>query len=104
LPDIYSVADILAFPSKFDTFSCKVLESLSCGLPVIAFITKVPKDIIEEGFVDIWAKLNCRCAKNNRLNNSKLQKHLRKTAAKRVKKYDVESIVEQFLADVGLKD
>ena len=36
LPEIYYAADLLVFPSRFDTFSCVVLESLSCGLPVIA--------------------------------------------------------------------
>ncbi|MDR0231183.1 MAG: glycosyltransferase [Dysgonamonadaceae bacterium] len=54
LPEIYSSADLLILPSRFDTFSNVVLESLSCGLPVIAYNTKGPKDIIrdkEDGFL-----------------------------------------------------
>ncbi len=54
LPEIYSSADLLLLPSKFDTFSCVVLEALSCGLPVVSYKTKGPKDIIldnETGFL-----------------------------------------------------
>jgi len=49
LPAIYSSADFLLLPSRFDTFSNVVLESLSCGCPVIAYNTKGPKDIIRNG-------------------------------------------------------
>ena len=49
LPAIYSSADLLLLPSRFDTFSNVVLESLSCGCPVIAYNTKGPKDIIRNG-------------------------------------------------------
>ncbi len=49
LPEIYSSADILLLPSSFDTFSCVVVEAMSCGLPVIAFNSKGPKDIIGNG-------------------------------------------------------
>ncbi len=49
LPEIYSSADLLILPSRFDTFSNVVLESLSCGLPVVAYNTKGPKDIISNG-------------------------------------------------------
>lgn len=46
LPEIYSAADILLLPSRFDTFGLVVLEALSCGLPVAAYNAKGPKDII----------------------------------------------------------
>jgi glycosyltransferase involved in cell wall biosynthesis len=48
LPDIYSSADLLVFPSRFDTFGCTVLEAMSCGLPVAAFRTKGPRDLIQD--------------------------------------------------------
>lgn len=54
LPAIYSSADLLLLPSRFDTFSNVVLEALSCGLPVIAYNSKGPKDIIrneQDGFL-----------------------------------------------------
>lgn len=49
LPSIYSGADIMLFPSQFDTFGCAVLESMACGLPVAAFEMKGPRDIITDG-------------------------------------------------------
>ncbi len=42
LPDVYSAADMLSAPSRFDTFGCVVLEALSCGCPVTAYNTRVP--------------------------------------------------------------
>ncbi len=37
LSKIYSASDVLIFPSLAENFSLVVLESLSCGLPVVAF-------------------------------------------------------------------
>ena len=54
LPLMYASADLLVLPSRFDTFAMVVLEALSCGLPVIAYNTKGPKDIIrhqQDGFL-----------------------------------------------------
>ncbi len=49
LPKIYSSADILLLPSLFDTFGRVVIEAMSCGLPVAAYNTMGPKDIIYNG-------------------------------------------------------
>jgi len=105
LPAIYSAADILVFPSKFDTFSCVVLESLSCGLPVIAYSTKGPKDIIDDGVCGYLVKTEEQMCEKiiSYLSNSQQQKNFRKAAVKRAKKYDVDGIVERFVADIGLK-
>ena len=104
LPAIYSAADILVFPSKFDTFSCTVLESLSCGLPVIAYSTKGPKDIIEDGVCGYLVKNEEQMCEKiiGYLDNPKQQKDFRKDAVKRAKNYDVDGIVERFVADVEL--
>ncbi len=37
LIDIYSVADVLVFPSRQENLSNTIMESLSCGVPVVAF-------------------------------------------------------------------
>jgi len=105
LPAIYSAADILVFPSKFDTFSCTVLESLSCGLPVIAYKTKGPKDIIDDGVCGYLVKTEEQICEKiiAYLGNSEQQKDFRKAAVERAKNYDVDGIVERFMADVGLK-
>ncbi|NEW07082.1 glycosyltransferase [Paenibacillus sp. SYP-B3998] len=50
LAEIYSVADILALPSLEDNLPNMMLESLSCGTPVVAFNTGGIKDVIVEGY------------------------------------------------------
>jgi glycosyltransferase involved in cell wall biosynthesis len=104
LPEMYSAADILVFPSKFDTFSCVVLESLSCGLPVVAYETKGPKDIIEDekcGYlVKTEEKLITRLIEF--FNDEKLQKSFRKSAVERAKKYNIDDIMDRFINDIGL--
>ncbi len=47
LAEVFSAATLFLFPSWYDTFSCSLLEALSCGLPAIAFRTKGPQDILE---------------------------------------------------------
>jgi glycosyltransferase involved in cell wall biosynthesis len=105
LPAIYSAADVLVFPSKFDTFSCVVLESLSCGLPVIAYSSKGPKDIIENGVCGYLVETEEKMCKKiiAYLGNPQQQKDFRKAAVKRAKNYEVDSILERFVEDVGLK-
>ncbi len=102
LPAIYSAADLLILPSKFDTFSCVVLESLSCGLPVIAYKSKGPKDIIQdENCGYIVSSKNEMCEKIiTFFKDPKQQKSFRKMALKRVKDYDKNKIMEEFLKDL----
>lgn len=106
LPFIYSAADILILPSKFDTFSCVVLESLSCGLPVIAYKTKGPKDIIQDGKCGyIVSNIIEMCDRIiNFFNDPKLQKSFRRQALQRSKDYNKETIMKQFLKDIGFED
>jgi glycosyltransferase involved in cell wall biosynthesis len=106
LPGIYSSADLLILPSKFDTFSCVVLEALSCGLPVIAYKTKGPKDIILDG-------INGYLVNNNQdfvrkmtefFTSDTLQTTFRTNALTRAKEYDKESIINRFIHHTGLRD
>jgi len=106
LPEIYSAADVLVFPSKFDTFSCVVLESLTCGLPVIAYSTKGPKDIIEDGVCGYLVKTNEQIIDkiNTYLNGGKkLHDSFRQSAIIRSKNYDVNRIMQNFIANIDLK-
>jgi glycosyltransferase involved in cell wall biosynthesis len=106
LPEIYSAADMLVFPSKFDTFSCVVLESLTCGLPVTAYSTKGPKDIIEDGVCGYLVKTNEQIS--DRINTylkggKKLHDSFRQAAVARSKYYDVNRIMQNFIADIDLQ-
>ena len=49
LARIFPSSDVLLFPSRFDTFGRVVLEAMSCGLPVVAYDCKGPRDIIIDG-------------------------------------------------------
>jgi glycosyltransferase involved in cell wall biosynthesis len=106
LPEIYSAADLLVFPSKFDTFSCVVLESLTCGLPVIAYNTKGPKDIIEDGICGYLVNSNEQIS--NKINtylkgDKKLHDSFRQAAVARSKNYDINKIMQNFIADIDLQ-
>jgi glycosyltransferase involved in cell wall biosynthesis len=104
LPEIYSSADLLVLPSKFDTFSCVVLESISCGLPVISYKTKGPKDIIEGqdcGFVVNNVEEMIHSIERY-FTEEGLSESLKKGSIERSKYYSMERIMKQFIEDVDL--
>ncbi len=104
LPQIYSAADLLILPSKFDTFSCVVLEAMSCGLPVVAYKTKGPADIIENeksGFlVSIKDHMIHRII--SYFGDLSLQQKMKNAAIVRSKQYKKRKIMQKFLHDVDL--
>jgi glycosyltransferase involved in cell wall biosynthesis len=104
LPDIYSSADMLVLPSRFDTFCNVVLEALSFGLPVIAYKTKGPKDIIrnnKDGFlVDTLPEMQEQIAQF--LQDD--QRGIFKTSAvERAKNYNPDGIIKEMMGAVGMK-
>ncbi len=103
LPEVYSAADMLILPSRFDTFGCVVLEALSCGLPVAAYNTKGPKDIIVDGVNGYLAKGGDDIAEKiiRFLSDGKLQRSFKAQALKRAKQYDVDIILQRFFRDLG---
>ncbi|MBK7213612.1 MAG: glycosyltransferase [Bacteroidales bacterium] len=104
LSRIYSAADILILPSKFDTFSCVVLEALSCGLPVVSYMTKGPKDIIQHGVNGFLVKSlpAMITAISDYLSEPSLHKSFKRAAIRRAKDYRPDKIMNALLSDVGL--
>lgn len=104
LPEIYSSADLLILPSRFDTFSNVVLESLSCGLPVIAYNIKGPKDIIREGvdgfLVDNQHEMQERIIRF--LNDKNKKESFRRSAIERAATYNPDAIIAELLKSIGL--
>ena len=49
LVDLLSASDVYVFPSKTETFGLTIVEALACGLPVAAYNSTGPKDIIRSG-------------------------------------------------------
>ncbi len=104
LPAIYSAADVMILPSKFDTFGCVVLESLCCACPVVAYKTKGPKDIIingESGYV-VRTQAEMANAAIKILKDDAVRSKFSKNARKRSKDYYSDKIMKQFLKDVKL--
>lgn len=105
LPAIYSSADILLLPSKFDTFCNVVLEALSCGLPVIAYNKKGPKDIIRHNKCGyLVSTITEITAKAIDFLSSDSKQAFKDAALERAKDYDAQSIITELLESVGMND
>jgi glycosyltransferase involved in cell wall biosynthesis len=57
LPIVYSASDIAIIPSIQESFSLVTIESLACGVPVIAFNTTGPAEIIKHNITGYLAKI-----------------------------------------------
>jgi glycosyltransferase involved in cell wall biosynthesis len=103
LPEIYSSADLLVLPSRFDTFGNVVLEALSCGLPVVACNAKGPRDIIRDGrdgfLVNSCREMQERIVEYITCNRKEA---FRRSAAARAADYRPETIIAELLRSVGL--
>jgi len=104
LPEVYSSADLLILPSWFDTFSCVVIEAMSCGLPVIAYNTMGPKDIIRDGIDGFLVS-----GQEEMINKIKsfffdlaIQSDMSAAALKRSKDYQSDLIISDLLLNTGL--
>ncbi len=105
LPSVYSQADVLVLPSKFDTFSFVVLEALACGLPVVAYNSKGPKDILdnEQGGYLVNDVNEMAEKVMLLLNNKELQQSIQTKAINRAKDYTSDLIISKLLNNVGLQ-
>jgi glycosyltransferase involved in cell wall biosynthesis len=104
LAQLYSVADMLVFPSRFDTFGNSVLEALSSGVPAVAYNTKGPKDIIEHnksGFlIENIEELILNIAET--FNNDVALNKMRLHAINRSKKFSKKNILNKMAEDLNL--
>ncbi|MCK9422227.1 MAG: glycosyltransferase [Bacteroidales bacterium] len=104
LPSLFHASDILILPSRFDTFSCVALEALSCGLPVAAYNTKGPKDIIQDsvnGFLVETPEEMAGTVVKYFLDPAVRMK-MKKEACLRAEVYQAGPIMDRLLQDIGL--
>lgn len=105
LPDIYSAADLLILPSRFDTFGNVIVEAFACGCPVVSYNTKGPKDIIENevsGYV-VPTKEKMAQAIISHFKKGKSADAMRAAAITRAGDFTADSIIDKLMKDTGLK-
>lgn len=104
LPDIYSAADLLILPSRFDTFGNVIVEAFSCGCPVVSYNTKGPRDIIENdksGYL-VNTKEKMAEAVISHFKKGKLKSSMNAASLERSKHFTADSIIGKLLKDTGL--
>lgn len=103
LKELYSTSDLMIFPSWFDTFSCSLLEAISCGLPCIAYDTKGPRDILSEGVGILVKSKEEMVSESVKLlkNRSTLSKISKKSMMKSTK-YGPKNIMKTLLNNVKM--
>jgi glycosyltransferase involved in cell wall biosynthesis len=49
LAQYYANADVFVFPSRWETFGIVMIEAMSCGTPVAAYLCQGPEDVVDVG-------------------------------------------------------
>ncbi len=104
LPDIYSAADMLVLPSRFDTFGNVIVEAFACGCPVISYNTKGPRDIIgneKSGYL-VNTKEKMADTVASHFKKGKDTCAMKDAALARAKDFTADSIIGKLLKDTGL--
>ena len=104
MPALFRASDILLLPSRFDTFSCVVLEALSCGLPVVAYNTKGPKDILEDSVNGYLVETDEEMAGKvvRFFIDPCIRAKMKQAAFRRAQEYQAGKIMDRLLQDAGL--
>lgn len=96
LQSLYAAADVLAFPSLFDTQGLVVLEALACGTPAVVQKQSAPADFIKDNIngqlfndhFDLPEKIVAAI---------KHKKKMKKAAIETANRYDIKKITDQLL-------
>ena len=104
LAAVYASSDVLVLPSWFDTFSCVVLEAMACGLPVVAYNTKGPRDLILNGVCGYHADSTEAMADlaADYLLQPGLAATFRRAAVERAAQFEAGPIVDRLLSFTGI--
>ncbi len=101
LPIVYSSCDISLVLSKIETFSLTTLESLACGVPVLATNCKGPEEIIEEGRNGFVIKSNSPTDFIEKidliLDNDELRQSMSQSALNRAQHFNISSVADKFI-------
>jgi glycosyltransferase involved in cell wall biosynthesis len=104
MEQVYAALDLFVFPSRFDTFGNVVLEAFSQGMPVLAYDCKGPRDIVIDGdngyLVATVDDMVAQVVEHFR--HPDRHARMRKAALQRAADYDAQTIMPQFMRDLGL--
>lgn len=103
LADHYLSSNIFVLTSRWEGFGLVITEAMSKGLPVVAFDSQGPREIIgenneyglliENGNIDRFVT-----AVNSLILDEELRKHYVKQSLNRVSDYKIENIIPQWLS------
>jgi glycosyltransferase involved in cell wall biosynthesis len=104
LAKMYAAADVFLFPSRFDTFGNVVLEAHACGLPVVAYNTKGPRDIIVHDKTGclVESRQEMADAAASLLLDTQKRYNFRQNALLRAAEFNAPDIVEKMALVLGL--
>ncbi len=105
IAQMYMGLDLFVFPSRFDTFGNVILEAFVYGMPVLAYNTKGPKDIIENDIngylVDEIEQMSEQIIKFYQMPEKR--ELMSKNAMRRADEYQARPIMDKFILDMGLE-
>lgn len=99
LPIFYNAANIFVYPSLYEGFGLPILESMSCGTPVITSnITSIPEVIGDAGIlINPKNLIELQSEMANLLNNESLRNELREKGLKRSKLFTWKKTAKKTL-------
>jgi glycosyltransferase involved in cell wall biosynthesis len=101
--DAYNVADVFVLPSLQDNLPNTIMESLSCGVPVVAFNVGGIPDMIDDRQNGILAKVESVAELANGIEQLLTDEELHKKFSiaareKVIKNFDQKIVAEKYLA------
>ena len=101
LPVFYSAADVVAVPSRYESFGLVAVEALACGTPVVASRAGGLRFTIDEGSTGLLVKPQSAealaAALRAILNDAELRAAMSASARSSVTRYDWSNIAQQVV-------
>ena len=107
LASAYAAADVLAFPSRTDTFGLVMIEALACGTPVAGYPVPGPLDVVGPDGFGPDGRAGGRIGALGHDLGDAMRRALtarRSDCVAHARRHDWEACVDQFLAALVLAD